>query len=99
MKIYVNIFWYEHESIIIRAYKDMIGAMNDTCDINDLYYAASLGQYFDFSEDLRDINIDIEKYIKDTLDILNNAKIDYVIYNYYHQDLKGNVNYDIKEDM
>ena len=60
--------------------------MNDTCDINDLYYVESLGQYFDFSEDLRDININIDKYIKDTLDILNNAKIDYCVYcNEYYE--------------
>ena len=80
MKLYINIFWHKNESIIIRAYKDMISAMNDTCNINDLYYVESLGQHFDFSEDLSDINIDIDKYIKDTLDILNNAKIDYVIF-------------------
>lgn len=85
MKLYINIFWHKNESIIIRAYKDMASAMNDTCDINDLYYVESLGQYFDFSEDLSDINIDIDKYIKDTLNILNNTKIDYVI---FHNDYK-----------
>ncbi len=85
MKLYINIFWYENESIIIRAYKDMVSAMNDTCNINDLYYVEGLGQHFDFSEDLSDINIDIDKYIKDMLDILNNAKIDYVI---FHNDYK-----------
>ena len=85
MKLYVNIFWHKNESIIIRAYKDMVSAMNDTCNINDLYYVESLGQHFDFSEDLSDINIDIDKYIKDMLDILNNTKIDYVI---FHNDYK-----------
>ena len=38
----------------------MVSAMNDTCNINDLYYVESLGQHFDFSEDLSDINIDID---------------------------------------
>ena len=36
--VYINIFWHKNDSIIMRGYKTKESAIEDTCDINDLYY-------------------------------------------------------------
>lgn len=94
--VYVNIVWYENESIIIRGYKDRESAIKDTCDINDLFYIFkptenyTWDSYFDFSEDLREDDIDIVDYIKYHLDLLNDMHEDYCIIRYLKQNLQTN---------
>ncbi len=96
--VYLNIVWYENESIIIRGYKNKISALKDTCDINDLFYIYNeehkISDYFDFSEDLReDPNINGLDWIMFYLNILNNWNEDYCVVRYEHSNLKTKKTY------
>ena len=69
---YVNIYWHKNDSLVIRAYKDMLSAMVDSNQVNDLLFDKSWALY---KNKVDGTNIGVKKIIKQELGVLADYKI------------------------
>ena len=90
MKTYVNIFWYDNESLIIRGYKTLASAIDDTCDANDLLFDDSIS--LEGTNKTRD---EIMEYITKYLVNVGN----FVIAQSVHEDLDKKANSKDTDDL